>query len=55
LAFAGRRKRLSNALKSLNLDWQLVSVDPGLRADDVTIEKFLALAGAAGSTEVQSD
>jgi 16S rRNA (adenine1518-N6/adenine1519-N6)-dimethyltransferase len=55
LAFAGRRKRLSNALKSLNLDWQLVSVDPGLRADDVTIEEFLALAGAVGSTEVQSD
>ena len=55
LAFAGRRKRLSNALKSLNLDWQLVSVDPGLRADDVTIEDFLALAGAASSTEVQSD
>jgi 16S rRNA (adenine1518-N6/adenine1519-N6)-dimethyltransferase len=55
LAFAGRRKRLSNALKSLNLDWQLVSVDPALRADDVTIEGFLALAAAAGSAAVQSD
>lgn len=55
LAFAGRRKRLSNALKSLNLNWQHVSVDPGLRADDVTLEGFLALAGAAGSAEVQSE
>jgi 16S rRNA (adenine1518-N6/adenine1519-N6)-dimethyltransferase len=54
LAFAGRRKRLSNALKNLNLDWQQVPVDPALRADDVTIEGFIALAGAADSAEAQS-
>jgi 16S rRNA (adenine1518-N6/adenine1519-N6)-dimethyltransferase len=45
LAFAGRRKRMSNALKTLNLDWQKLSVDPGLRADDVSIENFLIIAG----------
>jgi 16S rRNA (adenine1518-N6/adenine1519-N6)-dimethyltransferase len=44
LAFAGRRKRMSNALKSLALDWQQLPVDPALRADDVTIEAFLAIA-----------
>jgi len=54
LAFAGRRKRLSNALKALNVDWQQISVDPALRADDVTIDDFLALAGVAASAEVQS-
>lgn len=51
LAFAGRRKRLSNALKTLNIDWQQITVDPALRADDVTIDGFIALAGAADGVE----
>lgn len=46
LAFAGRRKRMSNALKTLALDWQQLPVDQGMRADDVTIDGFLAIAGA---------
>ena len=54
LAFAGRRKRMSNALKTLNLDWQKLSVDPGLRADDVTIEHFLMIAGQVESRQGQS-
>ena len=53
LAFAGRRKRMSNALKTLNLDWQKLSVDPGLRADDVTIENFLIIAGQVESLQDQ--
>ena len=44
LAFAGRRKRMSNALKTLQLDWSGLAVDPGKRADDVTIDEFLAIA-----------
>ena len=44
LAFSGRRKRLSNSLKSLNLDWQMTGIDSGLRADDVTLEEFVKLA-----------
>ena len=44
LAFAQRRKRLSNALKSLELDWQASGLDPGMRADNVTAEEYVALA-----------
>ena len=44
LAFAGRRKRMSNALKTLRLNWSRLAVDPGKRADDVTIAEFLAIA-----------
>ncbi len=44
LAFAQRRKRLSNALKSLDLDWQACDLDPGIRADNVTAEEYVALA-----------
>ena len=51
LAFAGRRKRMSNALKTLKLDWQALSVDSGLRADDVTTEDFLAIAALVESMQ----
>lgn len=43
-AFAQRRKRLSNALQSLPLNWAQVDVDPGLRADDLGVAEFVALA-----------
>jgi 16S rRNA (adenine1518-N6/adenine1519-N6)-dimethyltransferase len=45
-AFAQRRKRLSNALQSLQIDWTACAVDPGKRADAVTVEEYLALARA---------
>jgi 16S rRNA (adenine1518-N6/adenine1519-N6)-dimethyltransferase len=44
MAFSARRKRLSNALKNLAINWQEVDVDAGLRADDVTVEQFIQLA-----------
>jgi 16S rRNA (adenine1518-N6/adenine1519-N6)-dimethyltransferase len=44
LAFSGRRKRLSNSLKILELDWTQTTLDPGLRADNVTAEEYMALA-----------
>ena len=45
LAFSGRRKRLSNSLKSLNLDWHdLATVEASLRPDDVTTSQFLEIA-----------
>lgn len=42
-AFAGRRKRLSNSLKHLDIDWSRSSLDPGLRADNVTALDYLSL------------
>ncbi|MEQ8690442.1 MAG: 16S rRNA (adenine(1518)-N(6)/adenine(1519)-N(6))-dimethyltransferase RsmA [Pseudomonadales bacterium] len=44
LAFAGRRKRLANALKTLDLDWGTTGVDPNVRADNVTLQEFVTLA-----------
>jgi 16S rRNA (adenine1518-N6/adenine1519-N6)-dimethyltransferase len=43
-AFQGRRKRLSNALQSLSIDWSRVRVDPALRPDAVDVEGYIALA-----------
>lgn len=44
LAFSGRRKRISNSLKTLNLDWNQTSLDPGLRADNVSATEYVSLA-----------
>ncbi len=43
-AFSGRRKRLSNALKQLELDWDRLDVEPSVRADDVTSAQFVEIA-----------
>jgi 16S rRNA (adenine1518-N6/adenine1519-N6)-dimethyltransferase len=44
LAFSGRRKRLSNSLKTLDLDWTVLDLDPGLRADNVAGHEYVMLA-----------
>ena len=43
-SFAGRRKKLSNSLKPLEIDWSKEKIDPMVRADDVSIEEFVSLA-----------
>ncbi|MGA0840187.1 MAG: 16S rRNA (adenine(1518)-N(6)/adenine(1519)-N(6))-dimethyltransferase RsmA [Pseudomonadales bacterium] len=48
-AFTQRRKRLSNALHSLPIDWARAGVDPGKRADAVTVAEYVALARALAS------
>ena len=44
LAFSGRRKRISNSLKVLQLDWSQTTLDPGLRADNVSAVEYVGLA-----------
>jgi 16S rRNA (adenine1518-N6/adenine1519-N6)-dimethyltransferase len=53
-AFSGRRKRIANALKSLELDWNALSVDPDVRADQLSVSNFVELANAV-SDEAVSD
>lgn len=48
-AFGQRRKRLGNALQSLAPDWVQAGVDPGRRADDLSVAEFVALANALSS------
>ncbi len=44
-AFSGRRKTLANALESLAVDWRALGIDPGDRAENLTVEDFVAIAG----------
>jgi len=46
-AFSQRRKRLGNALQLIGPDWARAGVDPGRRADDLSVAEFVALANAA--------
>jgi len=46
LSFSSRRKRMSNALKSLTVQWDRVSVDEGMRPDQLTVEQFVELANS---------
>ena len=43
-AFGQRRKRLGNALKSLDLDLPAVGVDPGARAEEMGVSDFVAIS-----------
>ena len=43
-AFGQRRKRLGNALKSLDLDLPALGLDPGSRAEEMGVSDFVAMA-----------
>ena len=49
VAFAGRRKTLTNALRTLELDWARLPIDPSLRAERVDVAGFIAIAEQVGS------
>ena len=44
LSFSARRKRMSNALKSLDMPWDRTSVDSGARPDQLSVAQFVELA-----------
>jgi len=52
-AFGQRRKRLSNSLGDLLTATQIesVDVDPGIRAEQLTVEKFIALGNLYAATQ----
>jgi len=43
-AFSQRRKRVSNALKSFDFDWQAVGIEADTRPDQLSVEDFVKLA-----------
>ena len=45
-AFSGRRKRLSNALKSIPVRWQDLALPADARADQMSVQDFVAIANA---------
>lgn len=54
LSFAQRRKTLRNNLKSLlnDTDWATLGIDPGLRAETLTVAEFVRIANALRKPEV---
>ncbi|MCZ6618476.1 MAG: 16S rRNA (adenine(1518)-N(6)/adenine(1519)-N(6))-dimethyltransferase RsmA [Gammaproteobacteria bacterium] len=48
-AFSQRRKRVSNALKSLTFDWEVIGIAADARPDQLSVEDFVKLANALAS------
>ena len=48
-AFGQRRKTLGNALKSFAPDWHALGLDAGVRAENLRVEDFVAIANAPAS------
>ena len=49
-AFAGRRKRIANALKSVPLRWQELSLPADARPDQLTVADYVAIANVCDVT-----
>ena len=45
-AFGQRRKMLRTSLKSLDIDMKSLGINPKLRAENLTVEEYIALAQA---------
>jgi 16S rRNA (adenine1518-N6/adenine1519-N6)-dimethyltransferase len=43
-AFGQRRKKLGNALHSLAADWGALDIDPGRRAESLSVQEFVKIA-----------
>lgn len=44
LAFTGKRKTIRNSLKSLNIDFTALNIDPNLRAEEISVQDYCDLA-----------
>ena len=57
-SFGQRRKILANALKSFAPNWRALGIDPGRRAESVTVAEYVAIAnhcGGAGARQPSPD
>ena len=41
LAFSSRRKNIKNNLKSLNIDWESLNIDPRKRSEEISLNNFI--------------
>ena len=44
LAFISRRKNIKNNLKSLNINWERMNIDPTKRPEEISLNNFINLA-----------
>ncbi|MCY4142408.1 MAG: 16S rRNA (adenine(1518)-N(6)/adenine(1519)-N(6))-dimethyltransferase RsmA [Gammaproteobacteria bacterium] len=45
-AFGQRRKKISNSLEPLNIEWEQTGIDASLRADQLSVEQYVAIANS---------
>ncbi|MEZ5552665.1 MAG: 16S rRNA (adenine(1518)-N(6)/adenine(1519)-N(6))-dimethyltransferase RsmA [Pseudomonadales bacterium] len=50
VAFSGRRKRIANALKRFEVDWDRAGVDAGARADQLSVQQYVDITNVVASS-----
>ena len=44
LAFSSRRKTIKNNLKSLDIDWNKLDINPAKRSEEISLKDYIKLA-----------
>ena len=52
-AFGQRRKRVSNALKELNVPWHRTDIDPSVRPEQIDVDGFVRIANSCLSSAAE--
>lgn len=55
IAFGQRRKTLGNALHSVDADWTALDIDPGRRAESLSVREFVMIANHATASRSRRD
>jgi 16S rRNA (adenine1518-N6/adenine1519-N6)-dimethyltransferase len=44
MSFSSRRKNIKNNLKKLDLNWDSLNINPGLRPEEISLDDYLKIA-----------
>jgi 16S rRNA (adenine1518-N6/adenine1519-N6)-dimethyltransferase len=44
ISFSSRRKNIKNNLKKLDLNWDILNINPGLRPEEISLDDYLRIA-----------
>ena len=44
MSFSSRRKNIKNNLKKLDLNWDILNINPGLRPEEISLDDYLRIA-----------
>jgi 16S rRNA (adenine1518-N6/adenine1519-N6)-dimethyltransferase len=44
MSFSSRRKNIKNNLKKLDLDWDVLDINPSLRPEEISLDDYLKIS-----------
>jgi 16S rRNA (adenine1518-N6/adenine1519-N6)-dimethyltransferase len=49
ISFSSRRKNIKNNLKKLDLDWDVLDINPSLRPEEISLDDYLKISKNLGN------